>query len=193
MAKYIGLKNTTLERFSWRVQSNLNGVAQSSPLSRKKKVWKHQPYAKWCILDCIEIQDTFINNCLLNRTKQCCTTCQAAGVGVRAIGTCPGPELGETTNHLEKNIIVLEKKIEIIGALDFYRLALAVNLYLHRKESFSQPYNPLPGLRTNQSTAGGRLKTKSSRLYPWNGLPENCQHCKRWCPSWILCASVNVL
>ena len=35
---------------------------------------------------------------------------QEAGVGIRAIGTCHGPENGENTRHLEKNIIVLEKK-----------------------------------------------------------------------------------
>ena len=46
-----GLENTTLERFTWRVQSDSDGVALSSPLSRKKKVCKHQPYAKRCILN----------------------------------------------------------------------------------------------------------------------------------------------
>ena len=51
IANYIWLENTTLERFSWRVQSDSDGVAWSSPLSRKKKVCKHQPYAKRCILN----------------------------------------------------------------------------------------------------------------------------------------------
>ena len=45
----------------------------------------------------------------VNRTKRCDTICQAAGVGVRAIGTCPGPELADNTSHLEKNIMLLEK------------------------------------------------------------------------------------
>ena len=46
----------------------------------------------------------------LNRTKQYGAICQAAGVGVRAIGTYSGPENAESTSHFEKNIIVLEKK-----------------------------------------------------------------------------------
>ena len=37
IAKYIGLDNTTVEHFSWRVQSNSDGVALSSLLSQKKK------------------------------------------------------------------------------------------------------------------------------------------------------------
>ena len=50
-SKIYRLENTTLERFSWRVKSDSNGVALSSPLSRKKKRCKHQPYAKRCILN----------------------------------------------------------------------------------------------------------------------------------------------
>ena len=51
IAKYIGLENTTLECFSWRVPSDSDGVALSSPLSQQKNVYKHQPYAKRCILN----------------------------------------------------------------------------------------------------------------------------------------------
>ena len=37
---------------------------------------------------------------------------QETGAGGRAIGACPGPEFGENTSHLEKNVTELEKKIK---------------------------------------------------------------------------------
>ena len=56
-------------------------------------------------LECTETQGTSINNscqCLARNTaKQCYFIFQAAGVGILAIGTYPGPELGENTRHLE--------------------------------------------------------------------------------------------
>ena len=48
-----GLENPPLDNCNWRqwrVQSDLDGAARSSPLSRKKKVCKYQSYAKRCIL-----------------------------------------------------------------------------------------------------------------------------------------------
>ena len=45
-----GLENPPLDNCNWIVKSNSDGVARSSPLSRKKKVCKHQSYAKRCIL-----------------------------------------------------------------------------------------------------------------------------------------------
>ena len=45
-----GLENPPLDNCNWRVQSDSDGAARSSPLSRKKKVCKHQSYAKRCIL-----------------------------------------------------------------------------------------------------------------------------------------------
>ena len=45
-----GLENPPLDNCKWRVQSDSDGAARSSPLSRKKKVCKHQAYAKRCIL-----------------------------------------------------------------------------------------------------------------------------------------------
>ena len=66
IAKYIGLENTTLEHFSWRVQGDSDRVALSSPLSRKKKMCKHQPPAicEEMHLECKGTHNTFINNCL---------------------------------------------------------------------------------------------------------------------------------
>ena len=46
-----GLENPPVDNCKWRVQSDSDGAARSSPLSRKKKVCKNQPYAKWCILN----------------------------------------------------------------------------------------------------------------------------------------------
>ena len=40
------------------------------------------------------------------------------------MGTCPEPELREHTSHLEKTIIVLEKKIETLGQVVFSDLLL---------------------------------------------------------------------
>ena len=51
IAKYLGLENAPLECCNWRVQSDSDGAARSSPLSRKKKVCKHQSYAKRCIFN----------------------------------------------------------------------------------------------------------------------------------------------
>ena len=45
-----GLENPPLDNCKWRVQSDSDGAALSSPLSRKKKVCKHQAYAKRCFL-----------------------------------------------------------------------------------------------------------------------------------------------
>ena len=58
--------------------------------------------------------------------------------------------------------------------------------------SFNRPYQTLSGLSTNRSTPGGRVKTKSSRLYPWYVLLGKGQHCRRWWPSWILWPICNV-
>ena len=110
IAKYIGLENTTLERFIWRVQSDSDGVARSPPLSRKKKVCKHQSYAKRCILNAQRHKTHSLIIACTQRTKRCGIMCQEAGVGVQAMGTCSGPELGENTSHLEKNIIVLGRE-----------------------------------------------------------------------------------
>ena len=63
-------------------------------------------------------------------TKRCDTICQAAAVGLRAIGTCPGPELGENTSHLEKNIIVLKrKKLNHVSSMMFLLCRIIVDCY----------------------------------------------------------------
>ena len=43
------------------------------------------------------------------------TQYQTEGVRIRATGKSLGPELVETTNRLEKNITVLEKKLNCVG------------------------------------------------------------------------------
>ena len=64
-------------------------------------------------LECTETQHTFINNCLHSIGPNSDVP-YAKGVWVLVKGTFSGPELGENTSHSEKNIIVLEKKTEII-------------------------------------------------------------------------------
>ena len=44
------LENPPLDNCNWSVQSDSDGAAWSSPLSRKKKVCEYQSYAKCCIL-----------------------------------------------------------------------------------------------------------------------------------------------
>ena len=58
------------------------------------------------------------------------------------------------------------------------------------KRSFKRPYQTLSGFSTNRFTPGGRVKTKSSRLYFWYVLLRKGQHCRRWCPTcivWPIC------
>ena len=62
-------------------------------------------------LECTETQDTFIKNCLHSTGPNGAVPyAKRQEHGVRAIGTFPGPEVGENTSDLEKNIIVLENK-----------------------------------------------------------------------------------
>ena len=64
------------------------------------------------------------------------------------------------------------------------------------KRSFNLPYQTLSGLSTNRSTPGGRVKTKSSRLYQWYVMLGKGQHWRRWCPScvvWPICNVPNML
>ena len=63
-----------------------------------------------------------------------------------------------------------------IGALEVDRLILAVDLDRMVKRSFNLPYQTLSGFSTKRSNPGGRVNTKSSRLYPWYCLPANGQH-----------------
>ena len=124
--------------FSWRVQSDSDGVAQSSPLSPKTKVCKHQTYVKRCILNAQRHKTHPIILLALNRTKLCCPICQAVGVGIQAIGACTRPEVGESTGLFEKNIKISvgEKKLnhsflnQFTSVLELYSFALTKNINL---------------------------------------------------------------
>ena len=63
------------------------------------------------------------------------------------------------------------------------------------KRSFNRPYQTLCGLSTNRSTPGGRVNTKSSRLYPCYVMFGKGQHWRRWIPTcivWPICNVPNI-
>ena len=70
-----------------------------------------------------------------------------------------------------------------MGTIDIYRLVLSIDLDRHSEEKLPLTVPDVVWAKDKTFHAGGRVKTKSSRLYPlaWNYLPENGQHCKRWC------------
>ena len=65
-------------------------------------------------LECTETQDTSINCLHSTGPNGVVPYAKRQEHGLQAMGTFPGPEVGENTRYLEKNIIVLEKK-KIMG------------------------------------------------------------------------------
>ena len=64
-----------------------------------------------------------------------------------------------------------------------YRLTLTINLDRHSKENLQSTVPDLVWAQDKHFSPGRTCdESSSSRLFPWNSVPENGQHCKHWCP-----------
>ena len=101
-----GLEIPPLHHCNWKVQSDSDGAARSSPSSRKKKVCKHQAYAKRCILHALRhtTHSLIIAGTPTDQTDQLhMPICSSVAPN--------GQDFAENRSHLEKSVYCWRKEI----------------------------------------------------------------------------------
>ena len=70
-----------------------------------------------------------------------------------------------------------------IDALDIHRLALAVNLYSHRKEELQPTVPDVVWAQDKPFYSKWTSEDEVLSIISMKQLSGNGKHCKRWCPS----------
>ena len=110
------LDNLPLDNCNWRVQSDSDWVAWSSPLSRKKNVLKHQFYAKQCILHALrhKTHSLILSGTLTDHALLLHMPIGSLQVWHQTIGTCRGPGFGENRSDFREKWTIARGKTLIM-------------------------------------------------------------------------------